>query len=656
MRFVYVLEDDPKFQKEIVDAIVSIDPLIQVRLFPNLQKFASWIKFMMTTGTAAIPQGGEAPSWLTAEPVSETETHQLVMVISKIEFLGSKQIPLMKKTRDLFISRNICTKEDPTAFVLTTFEDPEFKIKDLEDRMLNNIIFKPFDKLILAQHLTFAVDGRHPPSKYTISNQKMTALVEMLKEVKMLAMSEVGFVTISNRPIEKGKVSKYYGNAFLTDRQKSLMAVSVDSRATEGKADEFISSFLFFGANPAQISNMRKNIRTHKATYQHDWQKLLPDTTRLNRELGVILIDEDHATGDELIDTIKRNFERVQFAKYQNFTDFIMELDPKLADKAEGQPIKAFPVGATVEFLFDPAGGKIEEITSTAKDPVIIFGKRIADLLAHGNAWSSAIGTESMVIWKDWINTPKDIVLPVTIEKNTFYIKPTSMNRDDLTKKVKVTFEELSIPDRTAYILAHSKIPPKADIIFISHRFLQPADGDKWLKIKDLLKQRSGDQNFNSQIVLLAAKDYVDSELIQLGKIVSDIFYKPIDRSYILRKMHVWFPELKVIKDDLNIVTLPHDEAIFTASPVQISEISEAGLVMQYYRSISLGSFRDFVLWQPHEVGAPRVIATCNYFEESAQKGIFNNHFVFYGMTDLFLKSIRIWIRDNYITQKEQGN
>lgn len=655
MRFVYVLEDDPKFQKEIVDAIQGIDPLIQVRLFKELKPFASWIKYMMTTGPASISKGGEVPSWITAEPVNEAEAHQLVAVISKIEFLGSRQIPLMKKTRELFISRQICTKEDPTAFVLTTFEDPEFKIKDLEDRILNNIIFKPFDKLILSQHLTFAIDGRHPPSKYTIANQKMSALVEMLKEVKMLALSEVGFITISNRPLDKGKVSKYYGTPFITERQKSLMASTVHCQLVEGKTDEYISTFLFFGANPAQVSNIRKNIRTHKATYEHDWSTLLSDTTRLNRDLGIILIDEDHATCDELAETIKRNFDKVQFAQYQNFTDFIMELDPKLADKTEGQPAKALPTGATTEFLFDQAGIKLEEVTTTAKDPVIVFGKRIADLLAHGNTWSIAIG-EQMAAWKEWIQSPKDFVIAVQIDKNIFYVKPTSMNRDELTKKIKVTFEELSVADKTAYVLAHSKIPQKTDLIFISHRFLQPTDGEKWLKINDLLKQRSGDQNFNSQIVLLASKDYVDSELIQLSQIVTDIFYKPIDRSYILRKMHIWFPELKVIKDDLNIVTLPHDEGIFTASPVQISEISEAGLVMQYYRSISLGSFRDFVLWQPYEAGAPRVIATCNYFEETAQKGIFSNHFVFYGMTDLFLKSIRIWIRDNYINQKEQGN
>ena len=54
MKFVYVLEDDPKFQQELVEAIAVTDPKIQVRIFPKLETFAAWMKTMMTTGPAAI--------------------------------------------------------------------------------------------------------------------------------------------------------------------------------------------------------------------------------------------------------------------------------------------------------------------------------------------------------------------------------------------------------------------------------------------------------------------------------------------------------------------------------------------------------------------------------------------------------------------------
>jgi hypothetical protein len=93
-------------------------------------------------------------------------------------------------------------------------------------------------------------------------------------------------------------------------------------------------------------------------------------------------------------------------------------------------------------------------------------------------------------------------------------------------------------------------------------------------------------------------------------------------------------------------------EIIKTANPVSVSEISEAGFVMTYYRSIGVGSFREIVLWQPYEIGTPELLATCNFVEELGTNN-FKCHFVFFGISDHFLKHIRVWIRDNYIHSKE---
>jgi len=175
MKFVFVLEDDVKFQKQIVEAIESIDPKIEVRLFTNLDGFLVWIRDLAANGPSSIVKAGMNPS-ANAKPISETEEHRLVAIVSKLEFLGARQIPLLKKTRNMFVQKKVCTAEDPTAFVLTTFEAPNFQTKQLEDRIINNVIMKPFDRLILAQHLTFAIDGRHKPSKYSITNQKWKLL------------------------------------------------------------------------------------------------------------------------------------------------------------------------------------------------------------------------------------------------------------------------------------------------------------------------------------------------------------------------------------------------------------------------------------------------------------------------------------------------
>jgi hypothetical protein len=657
MRFVYVLEDNERFQKEIVDAIQNIDPKIQIRLFGDLEEFVTWIKSMVVSGASSITLGGLSPLWIMAEPVKE-EAHQLVAVISKIEFLGPQQLPLLKKTRDQFIKKKLCTEEDPTAFVLTTFDEPDFKIKDLHDRILNNVIFKPFDRLILIQHLTFAIDGRHAPSKYTISNQKTTALVEMLKDVKMEGFSEVGFVTRSSRLLEtKNEVSKYYSAVFKAESKVSIMGSLLSSVPDKANPNEFICTFSYFALSPLQISLLRKKVRSvDEVDFKYDWGKVCAESHRSGRPLGVVIIDEVEASIKDLSDSLTRKFPGIEISAYKNMADFILDLDPKLVEKEKAPPPKALPQDKEITFIFDAAGHSIVDVVRPGKDALTLFGLKESEIKALW--WSHALGIEGVRKWKEWMAAPKDQVLILTHLQNKFYIKPKIVEKDQANNQLKVIFTELNPDEKNQFFIANSKIPKITDALIVSHRFVSPEESEKWIKIKDVLKVRAEKRtpDLHPELFVMSSKDFSDADLRLLGGFVRDIFYRPMDRAYIAMKFKLYFPELPKSEDTASFPTLKNNDHMHTANPVQISEISEAGLVMQYYRAINLGAFREFVLWHPYEIGAPKLVGTCNFTEENqATKGTFNNQFVFFGMTDHFLKSIRIWIRDNYILSKENG-
>ena len=659
MRFVYVLEDDAKFQKEIVEAIQNIDSKIQIRIFGKLDQFVSWIKEMMATGPESIAKGGVPPHWLPPQPITE-EAHQLVTIISKIEFLGVRQIPLLKKTRDQFIKKNICTKEDPTAFVLTTFDEPTFHIKELRDRILNNVIYKPFDRLILTQHLTNAIDGRHPPSKFTIANQKSSALIEMLKDAKLDAISEFGFISRSDRILEKkGFVTKYYGKSFSGDSKISLMASIFESKPDPTKPEEFICSFAYFALLPEQISAFRKKIKHAKPEqhYAYDWTLGRQDSKRLNRAFGVVIIDEQEQQAKDLAEALKRKFTNIQIAIYKNAVDFTLDLDPKLAESMmDKQTIKALPQGKEITFVFDPLGNQIVDFIKSTKDKVVLFNSPEEDLKTP-TFWSKALGAEMLNTWKEWIAKPSNQILVVKHQIHTYYMQLVALEQDKGNKQLKVKMGELTPEQKNEYLKSHSKIPKVTDAVLVSQSYIKTDSSEYWTKIKVLLKERASvaHPNLDSLLFILAAKDYSDVDRRQLSTFVRDIFFKPLDRHYISLKLKLFFPEVSVPKDDVQPNTIAQSEEINIASPVVVSEMSEAGLVMQYYRAISLGAFRGFVLWVPYEVDAPKPIATCNFTEESSQKGEFNHHFVFFGMTDQFLKAIRVWIRENYIHSKEKG-
>lgn len=537
MKYIYILENDEKFRDEMIEAVRKIDPQLLIRYFSSLEEFSKWIKLVMLEGPDALPKGGTAP---TGQLEPSGGVHQLPLVISKNEFLGAQHMSLLRKTRELFIKKGLCTAEDPTSLVLTSFESPDFDIKLAEDRIINNVIFKPFDKLILQQHLAFAIGGRHPVSSYSVHNMKTTAAIEMLKEVEIEAISDVGFLSISNRPIAVGALAKYYSPAFISLQHKSMMAICVSCEPHPQREGFFRCAFTYFAADTFQISNIRKQVRQKDAQpFTHEW---IPKTTAAEIEIAVISSDEQ--IPHHFKETMENSFRNVHVHHFANLQHFLYTVDPELAkkDKKELDPKKTPKILSTLHAI-------------------------VADQSLFEDSFKER--------WQTVLDTVK---------------------------------EKLPAP----------KTPTGKTEVFV-----------------------------------IAKKAYSDPEERALGEVVKDIFFQPVDPLYLCKKLMVFLPALAP-KESVSLLTVDQHHIAKAASPIEISEFSEAGLVFSYYRPISAGAFREFVLWLPHELDTPEFLATCNYSEESkATKGTFFNHFIFFGTNDRYLKHIRRWILQNHVHSKE---
>jgi hypothetical protein len=650
MRFVYILEDDLKFQKEIVEAIASVDPKIQVRIFPKLETFVEWVRHMMKTGPTAIAEGGMIPTFTTPVPVPENEVHSLALIVSKVEFLGVTHLDLIRRTKNLFIERKICTTEDPTSFVLTAFDNPEFNRKQFENKVLTNVIFKPFDRLILTQHLTFAIDGRHPPSKYTVTNQKTTALVELLKDVELESISDVGIVTRSDRAIEPGAVAKYYGKAFMSNRQRSLFAICKECIKHPTVPDSFRCSFTFFSADQTQITNLRRRTRDKSAKeFNYNWN---PKTPAKSSEFNVILLDEEEASPSGLQGMIEKAFSMSSVTCYNNFGAFLSDLDPGKALDQRDSSLKALGGANSVVLTFDMSGTTYLSFESDKKDLSTLFGMPLAELKSRTNWLANSMAPDSREKYRKYVQTgglgPENI-LAVTFNEVPFVIRVMDVKKE--ATKFHITLVEPSKAEQIAYFQKNTKVQKPIHLIVANHRLFGSGSLERWTEIKQNLKKKF---NVDVMIVATTKKDFSDAEEKNLAEIVKDIFFKPVDRVYFLQKIKCLFPHLSDKSEPIVIRGIVHSETIKSVNPVTVTEISEAGFVMKYNRPITIGSFREIVLWQPYEIGAPELLATCNFVEESeSEKGTFKCHFVFFGINDYFLKVIRVWIRDNYILTKE---
>lgn len=286
----------------------------------------------------------------------------------------------------------------------------------------------------------------------------------------------------------------------------------------------------------------------------------------------------------------------------------------------------------------------------------MLFGVAISEWKTKSNWLLHAILTDHREKYRKYVQTGQlveDNILPLTAKDTSFLVKVTNISKNQ--GKFQITLIEPTKDEQISWMQKNSKLQKPIDLIIADHRLFGEGANERWGFVKESLKKRFHQE---AQIVMTAKKDFTDAQERNLGSFLADIFFKPVDRVYFCQKLKSFLPHLREKAEKIEIKGIEIESIVKVANPVNISEISEAGMVMQYYRPITLGSFREMVLWQPYEIGAPELLATCNFVEESkTEKGVFKCHFVFFGISDHFLKVIRVWIRDNYVLSKEgQGS
>lgn len=560
MKYVFVLEDDKKFQREIVESLLKVDPTLQVRIFETLKSFADWVRLCAREGPLSLARGGQpwqgsassqstAPDGEASFRAEPSQEDQLVLVISKEEFLGSQWMGLIRKTRLWLIKKKVCTLQDPTSLVITAFHSPLFDIRLVEDRIINNVIFKPFDRLILEQHLNFAVSGHHPPAAQGLYSMKTNSTIEMLKDIQVEAVSEIGMLTRSKRKITPGSVSKYYSDLFKTPKHRSIIAICQSCEPHPKSPSEYLCEFRFFSPDPIQVTNFRKLKAAKNAeVVQHQWFKdVIRPGPPSEARIQCVIIEPDEKEQKNFSNVFREFFSNVNLTFYKSPGEFLNQLDPP----------KKPPVSNT------PPGSPAKESKPAPK---------------------------------------------------------------------------------------LSALPARIDLILCDEMGFEEDAAARWQKAREIIAQKF--KTPRAALFMLSSRIRITNEQREIASYVDDIFMRPLDPLAFSRKLKLIFPEINC-KRSPEIGTVKYDDKVQSANPIQVEELSEAGLILKYYRPISVGSFRKFILWREKEVEIPELLGACNYVVEGGSEGNHLSHFVFFGVTDHDLKHIRKWILDNYIKDKE---
>lgn len=639
MKYIYVLEDDTKLQKQIFEAIRKTDEQIQVRYFNSFEEFQKWIPLAIKSGRESINNGGVRLSIDTSQITAAQPDDELILMIMKDEWLGTRYVSLIKKTYELFLRKNLCTTEEPTRLVITAFENPDFDIKLVEEDIITNVIFKPFDQLILQQHLNYAITGHKLPSESFIHSVQTKQEVEMTKEVQMEAVGDVGFVTRSPREIKVGNVSKYYGEAFRAKGRIHVMGRCIACEPHPEFSGEFRVWFSFFGIPSRQISEIRQNMVKRN---EIEFSDTLPANPQDEGKKWVIL-DAKKERAQKFTKIIEEVF-KAQVEHFVSFENFAFQTDPMAQDSARKE--KALSDLPVVKITFDLKGDKV-----VLADPDGLSGKKI-----FGMTWDdfkskeffSKLHPVSVAAWRDaMINGSKEPFLILVQNGPVFFpIKVKSIERvkEGKADQNRVEFVDPDPAEKTKWFQEKFPSPAQSQGIMIAEEYMRPDKKEFW---DEFTKKTQG------KFFTLHEKT-PEEKMTRESSWLTDIFEESNDPVYVRRKLNWMFARPVPAQDKGSAYLNSGKEIIRVANPVEVAELSEASLIINYYRQIAIGAFRQFVLAKTGETFI-EYRATCNFScEHPSEKDMFQNHFIFFGVTDAHLKSIRLWILENYVQTKQQ--
>ncbi|MCM2352428.1 MAG: hypothetical protein NDI63_02350 [Pseudobdellovibrio sp.] len=288
-----IVDREEKAVEQILESLRAVDGQALTETFPDITTLEAHLKTLTPEATASF--------W----------TFDL-MVLDYAAYIPS-QWP--EKIAELKLQN---TKE--FTIMLTSYENNFTVAKYIRPLDIYNFVFKPFDALILKESLNLALKIKKKAQPLEMKSQSATAFIALLKEVELQTISELGFVTLSDAPIETGTVSKYFSPMFLQGKKQSVWAQCLVSIPHPQKPGNFINKFQFFAAEQPFLNTLRKYIAAHKADHTSSalWN-LNPPKSTIPVKLAIVGLDNEENKGFAV---------EIQ-NRYNNVTAEIVKLDPK---------------------------------------------------------------------------------------------------------------------------------------------------------------------------------------------------------------------------------------------------------------------------------------------------------------------------------------
>lgn len=233
-----VIENEPKLFELIQESVKSIDNNAEILNFASAAQFHEKVK-----------------------ELKDTEKSEFLKFSLYVISVADRPAKEWKEKIEGILS--VGTNKDAQV-CLTTYESKGAPINFLKSLPIFNVIYKPFDPLILKETLHLALQKGKLAKSLEIKSQKSSAFIGVLKEVELQALSELGFITVSDAQIPQFGLTKYFSPLFAVGRKRSVWAQCISSVAHPDKAGHFINKFQFFYVKKDFLNQIRKYVISMK--------------------------------------------------------------------------------------------------------------------------------------------------------------------------------------------------------------------------------------------------------------------------------------------------------------------------------------------------------------------------------------------------------
>ncbi len=612
-------------------------------------------------------------NFLTRTSDSENKDFLRLLIFDVALFGSTDPTSYISQTREAFQGSGWVSPEAPLKIMILSFDNATIPLRTFIHKDIDDLLMKPLDHQLFLQKSGMMLADKSKSAGNFLFKQKANFIVEMAKEVRIVKMSEFGVVISNPSPLAPGIFAHLY-SSLLGDKTKSSVWGRVFSTRRDPKIPgNYLCFFSFFGIQPEQLMHYRRKLRERRKEIRfydtgYDRNKI-PAAIR-----HVAVIDRNSANAQLVAETLSANYLNLKTYAYSSYAQFLKAVSgsavstiPERAELPEGtEPITAFN-GTQLTLIISPDGGDLLRTEPEVRPESVFCGVSLEELEGT-NKWLDLLISSDRAEWDEFLLTlqrghkAQSILYFKNIigELHAILIKGENARTNDADgRALRLDLRELNIEEVQMENERRHKehtVFPQVDAIYIDA--LSIKDFAPWYEgLREILKR--GNLLIGEKLpVCLMVEDKAKIKLEEYRiNSVADFIYKPVDRRFLAAKAAVLITDLVASNDDnVDLSFTPADAPAKIAKEVHLNEVAEFGFQIKssipFREDIFLRFFSPLFLDETGD-GVLGRCTTCT--ADPNEKDSFGCFFTFFGVTDAQLKHIRNWIREDYVSKKDEA-